>query len=106
VTAVQNFVLLIVAIGALYAIKELELLSRLREMGSRRMALQAGGFTVGLMWGPALISALTGAFSGLAAISATNLAGLTDIGPRAMLVVGIAFIGLVVLSRVRAEDTD
>lgn len=101
-----DIVLLVVAIGALYAIKELELLSKLRDIGGRRMAVQVGGFTVGLMWGPAVISAVTGAFSGLAAISTTNLTGLTNIDPRTMLVVGIAFIGLMILSRVRTEEAD
>lgn len=105
-TAAQNFVLLVVAIGALYAIKELGILSKLREMGSRRMAIQVGGFSVGLVWGPAVISAITGAFSGLAAISTTNIAGLTNISPRTMLVVGIAFLGLMVLSRVRADEVE
>jgi len=103
--AASDLILLLVAVGSLYAVKEFDVLEMIREMGSRRMAVQIGGFSIGLMVGPAVASALTGAFSGLAAISTTNLTGLTNIDPQTMLVIGLAFIGLAVLSRVRAEDT-
>lgn len=102
--AMTNLVLVIVALGALYGLKELDLVARFRDMGSRRMALQVGGFSIGLIWGPALISALTGAFSGLAAVATTNMAGLTNISTQQMLVVGLLFVGLVVATKVQVRD--
>jgi len=104
--AASDLILLLVAVGSLYAVKAFDVLAMVREMGSRRMAVQLGGFSVGLMVGPAVASALTGAFSGLAALSTTNLTGLTNIDPQTMLVIGLAFIAVAILSRVRAEDTD
>jgi hypothetical protein len=101
-----NFVaLLAIAAIGLVVIKKTALLDRLRGM-PRRRKMQVGGFTVGLISGPAIISTLTAALSGMAAISASNLAGLTDISGQAMFVIGILTIGLYVVGRSRIKEAD
>lgn len=90
----MDLAVLVLALGVIWALRELDVFDRIRRATTQKRLLSVGGFTVGLIWGQAIIAAAVGALSGLAAMAATNLAGITNLSLEAMATITFA-IGLV-----------